>query len=190
MKRFIFVLLAMLALFSTPSWAGCTIASNDLSEVAKKQIELDCLKAEAAEKISPSVDADRISKYAGVATEVAQAIGIAAKNLGVEVNNFITTPAGMLTVAVILAKIFGKLVGMILAACFLNYIAFKLLSWLWTEQTGETAEVTTWFGWKKRAVPVRRRVTYKQVDESVVAWTCVLLVLAMGSIVLVPIIGL
>lgn len=190
MKRFVFVVLAMLALFSTPSWAACTITSNDLTEVAKKQLELDCLKAEAAEKVSPSLDTDRISKYAGVATEVAQAIGLAAKNLGVEVNNFITTPAGMLTVAVILVKIFGKLIGMILAACFLNYMAFKLLGWLWTEQTDETTEVSSWFGWRKRTVPVRRRVTYRQADESVVGWTCVLLVLAMGSIALVPVVGL
>lgn len=192
MKRFVFAVLVMLSVFSMPSWAGCTIQSNDLSEVAKKQLEVDCLKAEAAAAINPIGDAERISKYAGIATEVAEAIGIAAKNLGVEVNNFITTPAGMLTVAIILIKIFGKLLGMIMAAIFLNYITFKILNWLWTEQTegNETAEVSSWFGWRVRKVPVRRRIAYKNAHDSVVGWTFVLLAMSMASIAAIPVVGL
>jgi len=184
--------LLLLSFFTLPTWAACTITSSGMSDVAKKQLELECLKAEEAAKATPIPDTAKISAYAGVAMEVAQAIGVAANNLGVEVNKFITTPAGILTVAIILAKIFGNLIGIILAALMLNIVIFRIIRRLWTVQTDKTVEVSSWFsiGGSKKTVPVKRFMTWNEAPELQVGATFLLVVLALGSIIAIPIVGI
>lgn len=198
MKRFIFVVLALLAVFSMPSWAGCSLDNVALPELAKKQLELECVKMQQAadDAANKTVDTEKISKYAGVATEVAAAIGIAAKNLGVEVNNFITTPAGMLTVAVILVKIFGKLFALILAALFINIIVWKILMFLWhkddVDEQGNRKYYTRMrgFGLFQKQIYLRKRIGWSAADESLVGWSLLLLAISLASIILVPASGL
>lgn len=192
MKRFIFVVL--LSLFSLSALADCTITAGNLTDVARKQLELDCIKAQAAQAAAPQMDAKKVSEYAGIAKEVAEAIGIAAKNLGVEVNNFITTPAGMLTVTIILIKIFGKLIGAILASILICTILINVLKYMWTEPLeGEDAKpviVGGWFfGYGSRAVQPRRFISYKKACDSLVGWTALAVIVMLGSIVLIPVIG-
>lgn len=190
MKRFIFVVL--LSLFSLSALADCTITAASLTDVARKQLELDCLKAQAVEAAAPQVDAKKVSEYAGVAKEVAEAIGIAAKNLGVEVNNFITTPAGLLTVAIILIKIFGKLIGAILASVLICTILINILKYMWTEPVDDAEPVITggwFFGYGSRAVKRREFVSYKRADDTLVGWTIVAVLIMLGSIILIPVIG-
>lgn len=190
MKRFIFIVL--LSLCSLATYADCTITASGLTDVAKKELELSCLKAQAVEKVTPEANVEKISKYAGIATEVATAIGIAAKNLGQEVNEFITTPAGMLTVAIILVKIFGKLVGMIFASLLICTILLKILKYMWTEPVeGEPVLVPRWFGiLGTREIHRRRFVSYKNASENLVGWTIAAVILMLGSIILVPAVGL
>lgn len=190
MKRFIFVVL--LSLFSLSALADCTITASGITDVARKQLELDCIKAQAVEAATPQVDAKKVSEYAGVAKEVAEAIGIAAKNLGVEVNNFITTPAGLLTVAIILIKIFGKLIGAILASMLICTILVNVLKYMWTEPLEDAQPVITggwFFGYGSRAVPQRRFVSYKKADDSLVGWTVLAVLIMLVSIILIPVIG-
>jgi len=176
----------MLSLFSLSSWAGCTITGGDITDVARKQLELECLKAQESAKATPIPDAEKISAYAGIATEVATAIGLAAKNLGVEVNNFITTPAGLLTVAIILIKIFGKLFAMIAVA-----IVCKVLRHLWYVQDGDKVrEVKSFFPWKTREVPVMRRITWEEADSDFVGLSVLSIAVAIISVILIPAFGL
>lgn len=194
MKRVIFAVL--LSMFSWSALAAdCTITADGLTDVARKTLELQCIKSQAETAATPQMDAKKISNYAGIATEVASAIGVAAKNLGVEVNNFITTPAGMLTVAIILLKIFGKLIGMMLASLIVCIVLTKVLKYMWTEPLeGEDAKpviVGGWFfGWGSRAVQSRRFISYKKADDTLVGWTVACVVMMLGSIVLVPLVGL
>lgn len=193
MKRFIFVVL--LSLFSLSALAGdCSIQANGLTDVARKKLELSCIEAQAAIAATPQVDAKKVSEYAGVAKEVAEAIGITAKNLGVEVNSFIATPAGLLTVAIILTKIFGKLLGTILASLLICTILTRALKYMWTEPLkGDAAKpVITggwFFGFGSRAVQPRRFVSYKDAPESLVWWTVLSGVIMLLSIILIPVIG-
>ncbi|MNM20161.1 hypothetical protein D3C81_304940 [compost metagenome] len=192
MKRFIFVVL--LSLFSLSALADCTITASSLTDVTRKQLELDCLKAQAVELAPPQVDAKKVSEYAGVAKEVAEAIGIAAKNLGVEVNNFITTPAGLLTVAIILIKIFGKLIGAILASILICTVLIKILKYMWTEplSSEEAQPIITggwFFGYGSRAVQPRRFVSYKKAEDTLVGWTVIAVIVMLVSIILIPVIG-
>lgn len=193
MKHWIFVVL--LALFSPLALADCTITASGLTDVSKKQLELDCLKAQAAEVASP-VNAKKVSEYAGVAKEVAEAIGIAANKLGVEVNNFITTPAGMLTVAIILLKIFGKLIGMMIASLAICVVLIKIIKYMWSEplKIEEEAPVVlrgwSFFNWSSRTVQPRRFVSYKEASETLVGWTIVMVIVMLVSIILVPVVGL
>lgn len=194
MKRVIFAVL--LSIFSWSALAAdCTITAVGLTDVARKTLELQCIKAQAEIAATPQMDAEKISKYAGIATEVASAIGIAANNLGVEVNKFITTPAGMLTVGIILLKIFGKLIGMMLASLVICIVLTKILKYMWTEPLeGEDAKpviVGGWFfGWGSRAVQPRRLIGYKKADDTLIGWTVAMIVMMLGSIVLVPLVGL
>ena len=194
MKRVIFAVL--LSMFSWTALAeDCTITASGLTDVARKTLELQCIKAQAEIAATPQMDAEKISKYAGIATEVASAIGIAANNLGVEVNKFINTPAGMLTVTIILLKIFGKLIGMMLASLVICIVLTKVLKYMWTEPLeGEDAKpviVGGWFfGRGSRAVQPRRLIGYKKADDTLVGWTVAMIVVMLGSIFLVPVVGL
>lgn len=198
MKRLMLVVMVLLALVSAPSWAGCSLDNVSLPDLAKKQLELECVKMQQAadDAANKTVDTEKISKYAGIATEVATAIGIAAKNLGVEVNNFITTPAGMLTVSVILIKIFGKLFGLALAALVINILVWKILVFLWHEdekdEQGNRKYYTRMrgFGFFQKQIYLRKRISFKNASESLVGWSLVLIVLSLGSIILVPAAGL
>lgn len=193
MKHWIFVVL--LSLFSPWVLADCSITASGLTDVSRKQLELDCLKAQAAEAAAP-VDSKKVSEYAGVAKEVAEAIGVAAKNLGVEVNNFITTPAGMLTVAIILLKIFGKLIGMMMASLTICVVLIKIIKYMWSEPVKIDEEAPavlrgwSFFSWTSRPVQPRRFVSYKEASETLVGWTIVMVIVMLVSIILVPVVGL
>lgn len=198
MKRLMFVVCMVMAMFAGPVAAGCAMDQASIPDIAKKQLELECLKAEEAAKQAANgiTDAEKISKYAGLATEVASAVGLAAEKLGVEVNKFILTPAGLLTISVILLKIFGKFLGLMIVSFIINVVSFKILSFLWYEDLydGDKKRVMVtqpkWFGLRSKQVPDRRRLRYKDVDSDIIGWTIILLIASVGSVILVPLAGL
>lgn len=61
---------------------------------------------------------NEVTPYGRVALEVAGAIGVAAKELGMAINDFLWTPAGILTVTIVIGKLFGmQFLGLLF--CFL-----------------------------------------------------------------------
>lgn len=190
MKFSRWLLVLTLSLLSTVSW-GCSLQNTSLPEAVKKELELKCLQAEASAKVNlENVTVEKVSSYAGIATEVAKAIGVAAKELNVGVNEFIVTLAGILTVAVILGKTFGKLLMLILIATMVNIFIYHILKIIWLEETGDVLEVSTFFGWKKHKHPVKKLMSYRSASEGQIFITLALLVVAFGSIALVGINGL
>lgn len=191
-------LLAVFMLFSVPAWS-CTLTNVDLPATVKKELELKCLqaqetakaaKAAAVDKADVVVDTERLSIYAGVATEVAKAIGLAAKELGVAVNEFIKTPAGLLLIGVIILKVFGKLLTLVLIALIINLVIYRIIKTLWKKPTGESVEVSRFFGWKKRVEPQYTLATFSEIDGGVCYITFFLLVIGLVSLILIPVLGM
>jgi hypothetical protein len=187
MKWFSAVLLTALALMASPVWAGCDLSQSGVPIAVRGQLETQCLQAEAKLKEQAQVtDAQKLSAYADVATQLAKAVGIAANELGVAVNEFIKTPAGILTIAVILIKVFGKLMALIFVAIIVWTAVARLLKHLWYKETGETMEISGFLGFGKKTVPVRKRVTYSEATEGQVFITALLVLAAIGSLIPIP----
>lgn len=74
-------------------------------------LALACSAVAVAANTPPASDPSTVSQWAAdmatVAESFARAIGIAAREMGVAVNDFLNTPAGVLTAAVILWKVIG-----------------------------------------------------------------------------------
>lgn len=120
-------LLVILALtVSAPSFAySCDKqieGISGLSERVKQEMVVQCEQAKLNETtiVTKTVDVEKVNQYAEVAKAVAQAIGVAAKELGVAVNEFIKTPAGIFTAAIIAWKFVG--------AILMNYVFFVAIA--------------------------------------------------------------
>lgn len=129
MKKIIFALLVM---FSAPAIA-CEISyTQGLDDVAVQRLKLACEQAkldakEAREQahtvssVVETVSTEKISAFGLAAKDVAAAIGIAAKELGVAANDFLATPAGILVAAVVIWKLFAiqfiGLIGVVVVNC-------------------------------------------------------------------------
>ena len=178
MKYLSTLALVFAMLFTLPTWA-CTLTNSTVPASAVKAIEAECAKAEEAVTSQVAkVDAERLSAYADVATQIAKAVGIAAQEMGVAVNDFIKTPAGILTVAVILVKVLGKLVVAMFFCVMVVYCAIRGIRYLWTDFSDE---VPRWYGFGKKTVRKTRYMTYKEVPENQVSWTVIIVIVALAS---------
>jgi hypothetical protein len=101
----------------------CQLNQVDLAKFNLDSHQLSNLTADCASKKLPANDtmssvkavAEHSSEISEAAKGIAEAIGIAAKELGIAVNDFLKSPAGTLTVALIIAKFFGtKIIGLLL----------------------------------------------------------------------------
>lgn len=105
-------LLLLVALFFLPmtTYASCNIShTSGLSDEQIQQLKVQCEQMKLAnapankvEEKMKGVDPETISTWASIAQEVAKALGVAAREVGVSVNEFIKTPAGWLVVAIVL----------------------------------------------------------------------------------------
>lgn len=193
MKWFSAALLSMFMFMAVPAMA-CNLQNTNLPEDVKKELELKCLQAEKAAKdkaseVATASQVDQLSAYAGIATEVAKAVGLAAKELGIAANEFILTPAGIITMLFVVFKVFGKLLATIVVAGIVNMIVWRLIRKIWYVETDKTVEVTGWFGWGKKTVPVLERITYNKASEGQVFLTVVLGLIAFGSLALIPVLS-
>lgn len=119
---------------------------------------LEACKNKSAE-VAPAAVAEDLSAYAEVAKGVAEAIGIAAREVGVAVDEFVKTDAGKLTVALIVWHVAGdEILGITLGV---PGIFFSI--WLWfavtryIRHTGEYQTIKGRFG-REKSVPILRAV--------------------------------
>lgn len=79
-------------------------------KVACEQAKLNNIQAKGSNTVSSVAanmpSAEQLSEIGNVSKEIAKAIGIAAKELGVAVNDFLTTPAGILIAFGVFWKVF------------------------------------------------------------------------------------
>lgn len=170
---------------SNPAIA-CTLQASGLPETIQKQLELECEKAmDEMSVVEETKKAEQLSAYAEVAVQVARALGVAAQELGVAVNDFLKSPAGLLTAGVIIFKVFGPLIFGGIAALFINLIGYKVLKSMWYRHLPDEVEVVGLFNTTKM-VPQYRRIHYNEAADSMVQLSFFILVVCTASWIALP----
>ena len=110
MKQWLFYLFAFIVCSSTALATPVTIDIEDLSpEDAAQVLQLKkTAEAPVIPELPPVPPEERVEKWVSIGNQIGQAIGGACKELGVAVNDFIVTPAGVLTVTLIVWEVVGE----------------------------------------------------------------------------------
>lgn len=174
------VLGLFLALMSVNVFA-CEIRAFGLSDEVRQQLKVQCeqmklASTKAGSKVIPGVDAETVGQWAQISQEFAKAIGLAAREIGVSVNEFIRTPAGMITVAVILWVSLGKSLVLLAMLPMVWVFTGIILRRLWFSHY-DTVERGFWIF--QRKVQVRRFIGYKDADEGMLILSFVSLAAAL-----------
>lgn len=142
-SAFLFLSTATLANETT---ATCQVDPNLSSTEIAIQLE-KCKAKNISEKIP---DIKEIANYGDVAKGIAEAIGIAARELGIAVNEFVDSDAGKLTVVLIIWHVFGGQLLAVIGAFIGIYFGLKCLRRIqrYFLYTGEDKVYTSWFGIK------------------------------------------
>lgn len=103
--KYLIALLLILSL-QIPAFAA-TANVNGLTDEQAAELELmgERMKSNTVESIP---NAEKLSQYAELGEQIAKAIGAAAKECGVAVNEFVETPVGKLTTFIIVYKLIGR----------------------------------------------------------------------------------
>ena len=157
MRKYL-ISLCIATLLSIPAFADQVVLNDaNLSEAQFAQIKADIAKLSAeniANKESSSLGgltkdpakmmsvASTFGTQAAIAAKgFAEAIGIAAHELGVSVNEFIGTPAGKLTVAIIIWKVAGATLLHAFGALFAIVVSLTFARKLWVRTFTSHTEI-------------------------------------------------
>ncbi len=174
-----YVALLFVLMFSGMSYgASCTLQSTSgIPDSVVKELEQRCEKAkeEARMKVtqeSAEETGKRWSAYSEASLQFAKAIGVAAREVGTSVNEFMLTPAGFLTMVVILAKVFGSSLIAAILYVFLISICFFTARFLFTREV--EYQPYSFLGFP-RVRKIRHYFTWSQMTEVSAgwAWCCV-----------------
>lgn len=157
MKR---ILLVVALMFSSGVFASCEISNTGLPDNVVQKLKSDCenlrlaeVSKKTAEKESgvgsmlPTITPERVTGWAQVAEGFANAVGAAAHQLGVSVNDFIKTPAGMITIGVILWKVIGVSILKLIAMYGIFLTGRAILQVLWKVGTTPVERKFAWWSW-------------------------------------------
>lgn len=163
-----------------------SISVNGLPPAAVEVLKATC-KAQATatqpangpQVATPGLTKESADAWGHLAKEFAAAIGIAAREIGVSANEFISTPAGMITVAVILWSTIGDSVSALLLILIVVWGAAGLIRTIWTESY-QLQEQHRWWTPVPKIKRVRVYYNWRRAEESqVVSLFLILLVVTM-----------
>ena len=110
MKKFF---VAILMMVSVSAWTGNTSDAvnsagfSKLSEAEKAEV-IKMVADKASQKdVIPSMTKDKVEKWVKIGSNIGQGLAGAAKEVGVAVNDFATTPVGQLTMMLIVWHMIG-----------------------------------------------------------------------------------
>lgn len=185
MKRFIFALLLM---FAVPAMA-CDIQANGLTKEALAQLKVACEQAKL-EAIKGSATTstlvpdpatltpERISAIGQTASEIAKALGTAAAQLGIAVNDFLLSPAGILVVLGIFWKLFLVqtigIIGMLVVLWTTRWWFLRILVESYT-----SVEETRWWGYKTVTKRIPTYITVKELSEEQYGFLAVVIIISL-----------
>lgn len=179
---FVLVMFAATA-FAEVSTRGLTDEQRAQLEVQAAQFKAENVKAggaEVVEKIA-EVNPDNLQKYADVGEAIAKSLGAAAKEMGVAVNEFMQSPAGLLTVVLIVYHFIGaELLSFLFAGCFLIPLV-TILWWKYIKNV-RTKELT------RNEKGKLERVTFEHFSDDhmyAIVWPTVLFILLLFALVVI-----
>lgn len=119
----------------------------------------------AAALTAPAKAEDTLTPYGKVAMEIAGAVGLAARELGLAINEFLWTPAGILTMAVIIGKLFGlQLLGLVFCIC-IGWAAYSIARRALTSHYEQVTVVWLW-GLRTTTKQIPRFTPWKELHEN------------------------
>lgn len=184
MKRFLITItVALFAALSAPVYAG-GIQSNsvsgagfdELSETQKAEV-LRTIAEKAAEAKGASLTAvvsnpQKVSEWLDVGTKIGQMMGGAAKELGIAVNDFVKTPVGQWTMAIIIWKFVGGALVHVFGGLLLLAVCLTVI-WL-VARTRRGVDIT--YDAEKKDIfgrAVVKRVVKSKLTDDDTAWILV-----------------
>lgn len=158
MKRILLVVAMMFSSGAFAAYGTCEIGNSGLPDAVVQKLKADCetlrldqiskeALEKATEKNAPVITPERITGWAQVAEGFANAMGAAAKQLNISVNEFIKTPAGMITIGVILWKVIGVSILKFLAMYAVFIVAKRILQILWKVGSEKVDRKFMWWSW-------------------------------------------
>jgi hypothetical protein len=144
MKRgFLSIFLVFFCVFSVPVMAQLSTSGLTEEQVADMAALIAAKKAENVKKggteiVEAAKDPERMKRYAEVGEAIAKSLGAAAKEMGVAVNDFMSTPAGTLTVLLIVYHFIGSdLIALFVAGSLIPvvvYMWFRAVRYIRTDR--------------------------------------------------------
>lgn len=163
MKQLILaVLLSISSVSAMAAYETCQISNSDLPKEMVQKLKTDCEAARLAviqkteeEKKSgvdfvPTITPEKVTGWAQVAEGFANAMGAAARQLNVSVNEFIKTPAGLITIGVILWKVIGVSILKLLAMYAVFALCLGVLRTMWKVGSTPVEKSLFWAKWTKQ----------------------------------------
>lgn len=158
MKRIFLVVAMMFSSGAFAAYGTCEIGNSGLPDAVVQKLKADCetlrldqISKEALEKTTeknaPMITPERITGWAQVAEGFANAMGAAAKQLNISVNEFIKTPAGLITIGVILWKVIGVSILKFLAMYAVFVVTKRILQVLWKVGSEPVERKFAWWTW-------------------------------------------
>lgn len=180
-----FVLCLSLFVLGSSMAVACEITGSGLPSEMKQKLIVECeqmkLAAQSAPE-APKVTKEDLSEWANISQEFAKAIGIAAKEMGVAVNEFITTPAGILTAGVILWHTLGADAIKILSILGVTLVIYVLNRALWFSHYESYRRSIGVFSWEAR---VRRNLKWEKMEDTASVMSILSVVLLIGYIAVI-----
>lgn len=131
MKKLLMVLLMI------PMMAHAVVEVNTrgLTESQKAELvkQAELMKQEAAGPVDDP--ADRVDKWVNVGERVGKMLGGAAKEVGVAVNQFVTTPVGMMTAALIVWHYMGSMIIHVISGWVVLIISVMMITYVYRRST-------------------------------------------------------
>lgn len=122
---------------SNAAVGNCNISQSGLTKDQHQILVLQCQAMKTGSTVHKKVTEttpEDIKEWAGVAKGFAEALGVAAKEMGIAVNDFLGSPAGVLTAILIMWKVMGNVfVGMFMLM-FSVFFGLKLFRMSCREQ--------------------------------------------------------
>lgn len=168
MKQTMFIFLAVLlcctftvnAQAQTQTPVPCAVDPDWTT--AKLQEELErCrvkMQPEVINQIAEQITVERVSEYSKLAKGIAEAIGIAARETGLAVNEFLATDAGFMVAVLIVWKIIGaQIIGIVIgviAMIAIPIVAFRAVKFARTDGYNYHESVGLFGITRRKAEPV------------------------------------
>lgn len=126
MKRLIAV--AALVLASTAFAGTVEVDTRGLSATQKAELvkQAEAMKAEAK---TPLESVEKIDQWVNVGEKVGKMMGGAAKEVGIQVNEFVKTPVGQMTAFLIIWNYMGSMAVHVFGGLLIFITSFGLLTW-------------------------------------------------------------